>query len=127
MKRVPKVIRKGGRFYWASLVGTPKLDANGNPKKDKHGKVRLHKAIKPRRKPLTTAQKQARRRRSLLAKKISTFGPLDPLIAEQFQKGRLFACIASRPGQVGVADGYILEGPELHFYLKKMQKKKGAK
>jgi small subunit ribosomal protein S8e len=29
-----------------------------------------------------------------------------------------------RPGQCGRADGYILEGKELDFYLKKMQKKK---
>ncbi len=27
--------------------------------------------------------------------------------------------------QCGRADGYILEGKELEFYLKKMQKKKG--
>jgi hypothetical protein len=38
--------------------------------------------------------------------------------------GRLYACLASRPGQSGRADGYILEGPELLFYIKKMQKKK---
>ena len=37
---------------------------------------------------------------------------------------RLYAVIASRPGQVGRADGYILEGTELEFYLKKMDKKK---
>ena len=29
-----------------------------------------------------------------------------------------------RPGQCGRADGYILEGKELEFYVKKMQKKK---
>lgn len=49
---------------------------------------------------------------------------LDPHLAEQFTTGRIFACIASRPGQCGRADGYILEGKELEFYLKKMQKKK---
>lgn len=49
---------------------------------------------------------------------------LDAHLAEQFQSGRLFACISSRPGQCGRADGYILEGRELEFYLKKMQKKK---
>jgi small subunit ribosomal protein S8e len=30
----------------------------------------------------------------------------------------------SRPGQCGRCDGYILEGKELEFYLRKMQKKK---
>jgi small subunit ribosomal protein S8e len=34
------------------------------------------------------------------------------------------ACIASRPGQCGRADGYVLEGKELEFYLKKIKSKK---
>jgi small subunit ribosomal protein S8e len=49
---------------------------------------------------------------------------LDSLLAEQFTTGRLYACISSRPGQCGRCDGYVLEGKELEFYLKKMQKKK---
>jgi len=34
------------------------------------------------------------------------------------------ACISSRPGQTGRLDGYILEGKELEFYLKKTEKRK---
>uniref|UniRef100_A0A1Y9IVW7 40S ribosomal protein S8 n=1 Tax=Anopheles minimus TaxID=112268 RepID=A0A1Y9IVW7_9DIPT len=49
---------------------------------------------------------------------------IDPAVEEQFNAGRLLACIASRPGQVGRADGYILEGKELEFYLKKIKNKK---
>ena len=49
---------------------------------------------------------------------------IDQHVAEQFNAGRLLACIASRPGQTGRADGYILEGKELEFYIKKMEKKK---
>lgn len=49
---------------------------------------------------------------------------LDNRVSEQFTAGRLLACIASRPGQSGRADGYILEGRELDFYIKKMEKKK---
>jgi len=45
-------------------------------------------------------------------------------IEEQFASGRLLACLTSKPGQVGRADGYILEGDELEFYLKKMSAKK---
>jgi len=52
---------------------------------------------------------------------------LDPHLEEQFSTGRLYACIASRPGQSGRADGYILEAKELDFYLKKLQKKKDKK
>ncbi|KAL6219884.1 hypothetical protein ACLB2K_007643 [Fragaria x ananassa] len=50
---------------------------------------------------------------------------LDPHIEEQFGGGRLLACISSRPGQCGRADGYILEGKKLEFYVKKLQRKKG--
>merc|ERR1712232_436979 len=49
---------------------------------------------------------------------------LDPAIEDQFNGGRLLACISSRPGQSGRADGYILEGEELGFYKKKLEKKK---
>ncbi|KAL6757813.1 ribosomal protein S8e/ribosomal biogenesis NSA2 [Haematococcus lacustris] len=51
---------------------------------------------------------------------------LDAHLTEQFSTGRLYACIASRPGQAGRCDGYILEGKELEFYLKKLQKKKSG-
>ncbi len=44
-------------------------------------------------------------------------------VFELINKGRVYACITTRPGQVGKADGYILEGPELEFYLKKLEKK----
>jgi small subunit ribosomal protein S8e len=49
---------------------------------------------------------------------------LEEALAEQFQSGRLLAAISSRPGQSGRADGYILEGDELHFYMKKLEKKR---
>eukprot|EP00878_Enallax_costatus_P000116 GHUV01000154.1.p1 GENE.GHUV01000154.1~~GHUV01000154.1.p1 ORF type:complete len:230 (+),score=69.40 GHUV01000154.1:52-690(+) len=49
---------------------------------------------------------------------------LDQHLGDQFTTGRLYACISSRPGQCGRCDGYILEGRELEFYLRKMQKKK---
>jgi len=49
---------------------------------------------------------------------------LDPHLKEQFTQGRLYAALASRPGQSGRADGYILEGKELDFYLRKLTKKK---
>ena len=49
---------------------------------------------------------------------------IDQHVADQFTAGRLLACIVSRPGQSGRADGFILEGKELEFYIKKMEKKK---
>mmetsp|Transcript_28488 Transcript_28488/g.25148 ORF Transcript_28488/g.25148 Transcript_28488/m.25148 type:complete len:203 (-) Transcript_28488:147-755(-) len=41
-------------------------------------------------------------------------------IEEQFKTGKVLAMISSKPGQVGRADGYILEGEELDFYVKKI-------
>jgi len=49
---------------------------------------------------------------------------LDPALEEQFQSGRLLAAISSRPGQSGRCDGYVLEGDELTFYKRKLEKKK---
>ncbi|KAH9061288.1 ribosomal protein S8e/ribosomal biogenesis NSA2 [Lactarius vividus] len=46
---------------------------------------------------------------------------IDTLLEAQFSAGRLYASISSRPGQVGRADGYILEGKELEFYLRKLR------
>nr|GFA27180.1 40S ribosomal protein S8-like [Tanacetum cinerariifolium] len=50
---------------------------------------------------------------------------LNQYVEEQFFGGRLYAAVSSHPGQCGRADGYILEGKELEFYMKKLQKKKG--
>eukprot|EP01103_Thecamoeba_quadrilineata_P016894 TRINITY_DN57_c0_g1_i1.p1 TRINITY_DN57_c0_g1~~TRINITY_DN57_c0_g1_i1.p1 ORF type:complete len:206 (-),score=43.43 TRINITY_DN57_c0_g1_i1:39-656(-) len=53
---------------------------------------------------------------------------LDSALEEQFNAGRLLACISSPPGQTGRADGYLLEAKELEFYQRKLQKKgKNAK
>merc|ERR1719497_206332 len=49
---------------------------------------------------------------------------LDSNIEDQFNGGRLLACISSRPGQTGRCDGYILEGDELTFYKKKLERKR---
>ncbi|RDB24845.1 40S ribosomal protein S8-B [Hypsizygus marmoreus] len=46
---------------------------------------------------------------------------IDPLLESQFAAGRLYATISSRPGQSGRADGYVLEGKELEFYLRKIR------
>ncbi|ODV96423.1 hypothetical protein PACTADRAFT_49774 [Pachysolen tannophilus NRRL Y-2460] len=45
-------------------------------------------------------------------------------VDSQFGAGRLYACISSRPGQSGRCDGYILEGEELAFYLRRLTAKK---
>merc|ERR1712029_925450 len=52
---------------------------------------------------------------------------VEAALEDQFASGRVLASISSRPGQCGRADGYILEGKELEFYLKKIKSKKGNK
>jgi len=49
---------------------------------------------------------------------------LPPQLEEQFTTGRLYACVSSRPGQSGRCDGFILEGKELEFYVRKIKAKK---
>lgn len=49
-------------------------------------------------------------------------GKIEPALERQFEAGRLFAVISSRPGQSGRVDGYILEGDELAFYQRAIRK-----
>lgn len=49
---------------------------------------------------------------------------IEQKVADQFNSNQLFACISSRPGQSGRLDGYVLEGRELDFYIKKLERKK---
>ncbi len=69
------------------------------------------------------AKKRSRHVLATLKKRQAT-RVIDQHVADQFAAGRLLGCIVSRPGQSGRADGYILEGKELEFYIKKMEKKK---
>jgi small subunit ribosomal protein S8e len=74
------------------------------------------------------AEKTEERKQSKhLQQKIKNRGKgrtIEAHLDSQFNSGRLLACITSRPGQSGRLDGYILEGKELDFYLKKLDKKK---
>ena len=49
---------------------------------------------------------------------------IDHVLKDVMKQGFAYAKVCSRPGQVGRADGYILEGKELDFYRKKLDKKK---
>jgi small subunit ribosomal protein S8e len=51
---------------------------------------------------------------------------IDPALADQMAAGKVYACISSRPGQSGRCDGYVLEGKELEFYVRKLKAKKGG-
>ncbi|MDP2061423.1 MAG: 30S ribosomal protein S8e [Flavobacteriaceae bacterium] len=49
---------------------------------------------------------------------------IEKALEDQLKLGRVLCKLTSRPGQVGRADGAILEGAELQFYMKKLEKKK---
>ena len=72
-------------------------------------------------------EKEEARKSNSVTKKIATRQDgrvLDPNVNAQFDTGRLYACISSRPGQCGRCDGFVLEGKELEFYVKRMARKK---
>ncbi|KAI5188674.1 small subunit ribosomal protein S8e [Nematocida sp. AWRm77] len=48
---------------------------------------------------------------------------IDPLFVKEYREGHLYGIITSRPGQVGVADGYLLQADELVFYSDKFKAK----
>lgn len=88
---------------------------------------KLGKAAKDESAPKTevTKEEAPKKQSRHLVKEIAKRNSfIDPNLEEEFNSGRLLACISSRPGQVGRADGYILEGKELEFYMKRMEKKK---
>ncbi|KAL1935498.1 hypothetical protein VTP01DRAFT_4638 [Rhizomucor pusillus] len=91
--------------HYALPLGKKKLAAN---------KVEeLEKSVQEKSK--TTQKKYAARQAN---------AQVDPLLDDQFAAGRLYAVISSRPGQSGRCDGYILEGKELEFYVRKIKARK---
>ncbi|KAF1997866.1 40S ribosomal protein-like protein S8 [Amniculicola lignicola CBS 123094] len=56
------------------------------------------------------------------ATRLAASGKVESALEKQFEAGRLFAVISSRPGQSGRCDGYVLEGEELAFYQRLLRK-----
>ncbi|KAK0514108.1 hypothetical protein JMJ35_003830 [Cladonia borealis] len=56
------------------------------------------------------------------AARMAAGGKVETALERQFEAGRLYAVIASRPGQSGRVDGYVLEGEELAFYQRAIRK-----
>ncbi|KAL8908125.1 MAG: hypothetical protein Q9207_001017 [Kuettlingeria erythrocarpa] len=61
-----------------------------------------------------------------LAERFAATGKVEPALERQFEAGRLYAVVASRPGQSGRVDGYVLEGEELAFYQRAIRKCTGT-
>jgi len=54
--------------------------------------------------------------------RVKAQGKVESALERQFEAGRLYAVISSRPGQSGRVDGYVLEGEELAFYQRAIRK-----
>ncbi|CAI5756485.1 unnamed protein product [Candida verbasci] len=74
----------------------------------------------------TTEESDVKRSKKLERKLAgrSSQAQIEQAVDSQFGAGRLYAVISSRPGQSGRCDGYILEGEELAFYLRRLTAKK---
>lgn len=88
----------------------------GHKKGQKSGGGETEEALSIKNKSKKTQKKYLERQK---------VGKIEQGIEDQFVSGRVLASISSRPGQCGRADGYILEGKELEFYLRKIKAKKG--
>ncbi|RMJ28876.1 40S ribosomal protein S8 [Aspergillus sp. HF37] len=78
-----------------------------------------------RRRQAKTETPEEKKSNSVAKKQQARFadhGKVEPSIERQFESSRVYAVIASRPGQSGRVDGYILEGDELAFYQRAMRK-----
>ena len=54
--------------------------------------------------------------------RLKKMGKIEQALERQFEAGRLYAVVSSRPGQSGRVDGYVLEGDELAFYQRAIRK-----
>jgi small subunit ribosomal protein S8e len=54
--------------------------------------------------------------------RVKKVGKIEPALERQFEAGRLYAVVSSRPGQSGRVDGYVLEGEELAFYQRAIRR-----
>ncbi|CAI6339561.1 unnamed protein product [Periconia digitata] len=80
-----------------------------------------------RKKQSKTGEKEEEKKKSnsiqkKQAERVKTSGKIENAVEKQFEAGRLYAVVASRPGQSGRLDGYILEGEELAFYSRALRK-----
>lgn len=78
-----------------------------------------------RRQQKQTTEEEKKKSKGVEKKQAARFaaqGKVDPALERQFEAGRLYAVVASRPGQSGRVDGYVLEGEELAFYQRAIRK-----
>jgi len=96
----------------------------GKPAKGAKAEAKTEEAA-----PTTEAAAEEKKKSKHVLRKLAArkkTSKLDQALIDQFGTGRLYASVSSRPGQSGRCDGYVLEGQELAFYLKKLKAKRGG-
>ena len=96
------------RQWWEAHYGV----SLGRRRQQKQGQAGTAEEEKPKSKAVQ-AKQEAR---------LNDKGKVDPALERQFEAGRLYAVVSSRPGQSGRVDGYVLEGDELAFYQRALRK-----
>ena len=82
-------------------------------------------ALGRRRQAKGETEEETKKSKSVTTKqeeRLKKSGKVEPALEKQFEAGRLYAVVSSRPGQSGRVDGYILEGEELAFYQRAVRK-----
>jgi len=91
--------------------------------KGEKGKGAKSKPEEPEVKEIKYSENKLKKKQKLFRKQ----PPVEHALISLFQGGKLYAALTSSPGQVGRADGYLLEGEELAFYTRKLSEKKKKK
>lgn len=108
------------RYYGIEVdAAAAKKKATSKKGDDKKSKAKKAKSHKEARFDVNKASAALKRRWAFRRKNHK----IEKGIEDQLKLGRLLARITTRPGQSGRSDGVILEGPELAFYSKKLEKK----
>ena len=78
-----------------------------------------------RRRQAKGQEEETKKSKSVTEKQSERFkktGKVEQALERQFEASRLYAVVASRPGQSGRCDGYVLEGDELAFYQRAIRR-----
>ena len=71
---------------------------------------------------VTEIEKKSKAVEKKQGERFTTQGKVEAALEKQFEAGRLYAVVSSRPGQSGRVDGYVLEGEELAFYQRQLRR-----
>jgi small subunit ribosomal protein S8e len=112
------------KAWYAKFYG---IDVDASKKKATEGKVEKKKKGSTHHVKKFDVSKASASLKSKWGLRRASGNKIEKAIEDQLKLGRLVARITTRPGQGGRADGVLLEGNELQFYLKKMESKKKAK